>query len=305
MKKKLVIIMDIVFAIVLAAVIHYEFGVDDIREVLTAKQRTEAAEEPDADAVETLLEPAVNNVGVVSAPQREASEATDQYDYQDAYSYQVTDQYDYQDAYSYQVTDQHDYQDAYSYQDSYQESSQKQICMVGDSRFVGMHEVVGDRPNITWIAKDGMGHAWYWDNRSEISLLDRDTVIVYELGINSLSPRDGIEALEDIRDLGFYEIYALTLGDVDEVKEASHGYHVTDEQVVDYNYYLKNHLPYGVKLLDSYSALYDNFYSVDGLHYSGDTYRMWFEMILNEVEGSTDATVGDSGKEELDGLAKS
>ncbi len=160
----------------------------------------------------------------------------------------------------------------------------KRLCMIGDSRFVGMHEAVGDVENVTWIAKNGVGHDWYWDNKSEIAALDKDTVIVYELGVNSIDPRKGVDALYDLAGLGFTDIYALSIAPVDEQKEASHGYSITVDRVVQYNEYLKTHLPYGVKYMDVYSYLDGNIVTYDGLHYDEGTYTEWYGVIVDQLQ---------------------
>ena len=160
----------------------------------------------------------------------------------------------------------------------------KRLCMIGDSRFVGMHEAVGDVEDVIWIARDGVGHDWYWDNKSEIAALDRDTVIIYELGVNSIDPRKGVDVLLDLAGLGFTDIYALSIAPVDEQKEASHGYSITVDRVMQYNEYLRTHLPYGVKYMDVYSFLDGNIVTYDGLHYDEGTYTEWYGVIVDQLQ---------------------
>ncbi|MCR5097514.1 MAG: hypothetical protein K6B14_01045 [Lachnospiraceae bacterium] len=159
----------------------------------------------------------------------------------------------------------------------------KKLCMIGDSRFAGMHDAVGDDEDILWIAKDGVGHDWYWSNKGDISALSRDTVIIYELGVNSIQPEKGIDALIDLTRLGFTDIYALSIAPVDEEREASHGYSITVDNVLDYNEYLKNYLPMGVKYMDVYTALDGNIVTYDGLHYDDETYVRWYGIILENI----------------------
>ena len=304
MKKKLVLFMDIVLAIVLTCLICVMFREDDI-----STEQTEVAMEDesvlnyessrsvdakngvsDADvgATDTGIGMADTDIGATGADIGMADADTGTIDTEigmaDTRDFTKSSTGEAADRSPFSITA-NDTGTAVAAQSSYggMETKEKKLCMIGDSRFKGMHDAVGYSPNVTWIAKDGVGHGWYWDNREEIKLLDRSTAIVYELGINSLNPSDAIEALLDIRSMGFSDIYVLTLAGVDEQKERSHGYSVTTEQIEEYNYYLKNHLPYGVKCIDAYSLLYDRFYTVDGIHYDDDTYAMWYDMLIEEV----------------------
>ena len=244
-KKKLVIILDIVSAIVLAFLIYYVFLMGDTSPIKTdelsaqpdatilADSDDSPAEDTSSDIVSTS-EPSVNSGGTYIS--RSA----------------IPDG--------------------------------KTVCMIGDSRFHGMHQAVGDDDNVIWITKGGVGHDWYWQNKSTIQELDRDTVIIYELGVNSIDPRNGIKAINDLHELGFTNIYALSIGPVDEEKESHHGYHITDEKIHEYNEYLSTHLPYGVKYFDIYTPLCESMVTYDGLHYDDDTYILWYDIIINEID---------------------
>lgn len=243
-KKKLVIILDIVSVIVLALLIYYVFIMGD------------PSQKETGDIV------AEDNRTVLTPPEDSANEPSDDIVTSSEYTLNKGGTYPGRSA----IPD------------------GKQVCMIGDSRFHGMHQAVGDDENVIWIAKGGVGHDWYWDNKSTISELDRDTVIVYELGINSIDPRNGIKAINDLHELGFTNIYALSIGPVDEEKESHHGYHITDEKIHEYNEYLSTHLPYGVKYFDVYTPLCENMVTYDGLHYDDDTYILWYDLIINEIE---------------------
>ena len=86
--------------------------------------------------------------------------------------------------------------------------------------------------------------------------------------------------------MGFLNVYALTLTAVDEEKAAGYGYSITNEQVMEYNSFLKSHLPAGVKCIDSYTMLYEDIHTVDGLHYDEATYGLWYDQIMQSIMGS-------------------
>ena len=54
---------------------------------------------------------------------------------------------------------------------------------IGDSRFVGMEQSIHTDKDIVWINKVGARHDCYWDNHDIIASMDKNTVVVYELGV--------------------------------------------------------------------------------------------------------------------------
>lgn len=54
-------------------------------------------------------------------------------------------------------------------------------CFIGDSKFVGMQQMIDTDEDIIWIAKVGARNDWYLDNWYQIVDLPRDTVIIYDL----------------------------------------------------------------------------------------------------------------------------
>jgi len=54
---------------------------------------------------------------------------------------------------------------------------------IGDSRFVGMEQSIRTDKDIVWIDKVGARHDYYWDNYDIIASIDKDRVVVYELGV--------------------------------------------------------------------------------------------------------------------------
>ena len=54
---------------------------------------------------------------------------------------------------------------------------------------------------------------------------------------------------------------------------------------MEYNSFLKSHLPAGVACIDSYTMLYEDIHTVDGLHYDEATYRLWFDQIMQSIAG--------------------
>ena len=156
-------------------------------------------------------------------------------------------------------------------------------CFVGDSRFVGMQQSISS-DDIIWIAEVGATNNFYWENRSYISSLDRDIVIIYELGINDLNTSACIEALQDLESLGFRHIYFTSITPVDDYKAIQCGYTVQNYQIEEFNQTVRNNLPYSVAAMDSYEYLTAMGISTyDGIHYINETYQIWFYNILNSL----------------------
>lgn len=154
-------------------------------------------------------------------------------------------------------------------------------CFIGDSRFVGMQQTVETDENIIWVAKVGVGQSWYWENRDYIASLDRNTVIVYELGVNDLDAQGCIRALKDLEDMGFKHIYFTSVTPVDEAKEAQYGYTVKNAYIEAFNQTVRENIPYSVASMDSYEYLtHMGIDTMDGVHYTGYTYKIWLDNIL-------------------------
>lgn len=160
-------------------------------------------------------------------------------------------------------------------------------CFIGDSRFVGMKAAISTNENITFIAKTSEGNDYYNNNTSTIYNLDKNTVIVYELGVNDLNSSACIKNLNDLVSKGFKNVYFVTVTPVNEEKEKEYGYTRINSQIENYNSIVINNLPTGVKVIDSYNYLKSNgIDTTDGLHYTNDTYKKWFDQIFSSFSVS-------------------
>ena len=159
-----------------------------------------------------------------------------------------------------------------------------QYCFIGDSRFVGMEQSVDTEEDIIWVARNSANQGWYWENRDDIASLDRDTVIVYELGVNDFNIDGCLEALYDLDSLGFRHIYFTSIAPVDEGKEAEYGYSVTNSRIEAFNNAVRSNLPASVASMDSYEYLSSmGIETMDGVHYTAPTYQVWLSNILGSL----------------------
>jgi hypothetical protein len=157
-------------------------------------------------------------------------------------------------------------------------------CFIGDSRFVGMEQSVNTDEDIVWVAKNGANQGWYWENRDQIANMDRDTVIIFELGVNDFNAEGCLNALRDLEALGFKHIYFTSVTPVDEWKESQYGYSVTNKRIEDFNETIRQNLPPSVAMMDGYEYLTAmGVGTVDGVHYTANTYQNWLTNIMGSL----------------------
>ena len=156
-------------------------------------------------------------------------------------------------------------------------------CFIGDSRFVGMKNSVEDY-GVLWIAQVGAGNSWYWTQRDEIAGLGRDTIIVYNLGVNDMDPYECVSILEDIVNLGFTRVYMVSVTPVDEIVEHEYGYTRTNREIDEYNLFVYQNMPSRVKVIDANVFLTNSgFDTEDGLHYTRGTYKNLYWYIVDNT----------------------
>ena len=162
---------------------------------------------------------------------------------------------------------------------------ENKYLFIGDSRFVGMEQSIYTDKDIVWIDKVGARHDFYWQNRDRIASMDKNTVVVYELGVNDLNSNACIHALNDLTSFGFKKIYFLTTTPINEEKTFANGYSVTNNQIALFNNQVVSMLPNTVQYIDTYRYLSNNgIETIDGLHYKNVTYQMWFNFIVENAK---------------------
>ena len=159
------------------------------------------------------------------------------------------------------------------------------VIMVGDSRTIGMQKAMAGQPDpFIYIGQSGEGYSWL----TEYALKEMDIEIkahpswpvVLNLGVNDTDlVMDYITLYQSFA--GRYPDTSFFYLSVNPLTKESVS--VTDDEVVIFNRYLKTAFP--ESYLDSYSVLKkEGFESVDGVHYSDDTYRRIHKFILDELE---------------------
>ena len=168
--------------------------------------------------------------------------------------------------------------------------AQNKIIMVGDSRFVGMSASISN--SSTWIAKISMGLSWLQETAAP-KLLKRKPAnidgwaVVFNLGVNDLGNVNNYMSYmnglgEELRAKGA-TVYFMTVNPIDDKTAKKKGYQVRNASVIDFNKKMVAGLR-GFGIIDTYDELvFDGFSTVDGVHYTADTYRKIYSYMYKYI----------------------
>lgn len=158
---------------------------------------------------------------------------------------------------------------------------------VGDSRMVGMSASV-DSSNVTYIAKSGMGYSWLKSTAGpELkSYLKSDPYVkvVLALGVNDLGNIQSYITYYKslIKKYPDTQFTVLSVNPVNEKKEASRGYSIKNSRIKAFNKKLK--ASFGSAYLNSNKYMtQQGFDTVDGLHYTKETYFALYVYIMDQT----------------------
>lgn len=154
---------------------------------------------------------------------------------------------------------------------------------VGDSRFVQMHEAVGET-GVTWICENAKGYNWFVENAIPRidNLVGKGTKILINLGVNDTKHADNYINMVNGKaaewtSKGATVYYAS-------VNPCWENPYVTNDEVINFNAKLSANL-IGVHWIDSYTFLTENGYRlVDGLHYSDDTSAVIYNYFITCIQ---------------------
>ena len=154
-------------------------------------------------------------------------------------------------------------------------------CFIGDSRFVEMRNVVNNED--IYFCDFGVGYDFYWENKNSILNLSKEnTIIIYNLGMNDLNAKKHVEAINDLFNNGFERVIFMTINPVDEIIARTHGYSLKNNNIDAFNQYIKENVVSNVMFLNSNKFLKENgFNTLDGIHYSNDTYTKIYDYLFS------------------------
>ncbi len=164
----------------------------------------------------------------------------------------------------------------------------KKVIIIGDSRAQEMHDVTGDA-GCLWSYKIGSGYEWMVSEGVPAveGSIGENSAVVIMLGVNDVIDSFRISMYADYinqkaaewKELGAETFYVSILP-VDDSRS------VTEHNVdIDYwNIRIQQLLSDDVIYMDVSGALGGNFGTVDGLHYTADTYQTIFDLTISGVD---------------------
>ena len=156
------------------------------------------------------------------------------------------------------------------------------VIFVGDSRFVQMHEAMGET-GAKYFAQNSQGYKWFSETAvpNVDKCVGKGIKIVINLGVNDPGNADKYVALVNAKAAEWTakgaKVYYATVNPVWDNPYTS------EEQVVMINSKLIAGLQ-GVKVIDTHTYLMNNGYKLrDGLHYDVPTYQRIYTYIVNNL----------------------
>ena len=163
----------------------------------------------------------------------------------------------------------------------------QQYIMVGDSRFVGMQQAVGDA-GCVWIGQFSAGLDWFANTAvPEIDAVVGDgSVIIINMGVNDLG---NVWSYLDILNQKVPQwlekgavVYYMSVNPVE-----SHPY-ISNDDIANFNNILYNNMPPEMGWIETYSYLLEYGYGTqDGVHFDTGTYQTIFYYTMEVLAGFT------------------
>ena len=161
---------------------------------------------------------------------------------------------------------------------------ESKIYMIGDSRFVGMSGV-DNNDNHVYHAKVSSGYSFMIENLNSIkNNITKNDIVVVNHGVNDLGNKEKYaKFLNNFQEETKCTIYFVTINPINDALATQHGYLVKNNSVIEFNDYMKDNLNKNIKVIDTYSAIIDNFKTSDGIHYHNETYKQILKTIVDTI----------------------
>lgn len=160
---------------------------------------------------------------------------------------------------------------------------------VGDSRYKGMAFMAGEED--MFICESGRGYDFLLEQMWNIRYAcDENTALIVGLGVNdnTYNFEKYIQTLNEMAESMDCQIYYMLVNPVDEAKESYSGYDVKNENIDIFNENIQLGLDESIGIIDTNSYLKEvEFDTMDGLHYTDDTYEKIYHFIKNEISGAS------------------
>lgn len=166
------------------------------------------------------------------------------------------------------------------------ETNQKHVILIGDSRFRGMCDSVKLDNNTDCVAEVGEGYNWLVSN-SVVSQIDElikanpNSYVVINLGVNDYGNASSYANYYNNLTTKYTNIklIVVSVNPIDDSVASKYGYTAKDSGVVTFNNTIKPLLNSKISYCDTYSKIKSNFKTSDGIHYTADTYSNIYKEI--------------------------
>lgn len=160
------------------------------------------------------------------------------------------------------------------------------VYFLGDSRFVGMSQYDSNTDH-KYYCEVGKGYSYLEKYLSQIeSTITQNDYLIINFGVNDLNNSEKyLELINKISSELECNIIYMTVNPVDEEKEKSNGYNVKNEKINAFNNYLVENSNKNIYMIDTNGYLCkESFQTVDGLHFTEETYKKILEYIENYIK---------------------
>lgn len=166
---------------------------------------------------------------------------------------------------------------------------EKNVILIGDSRFRGMCDSVTLDDNTNCVAEVGKGYNWLVSN-SVVSQIDElikanpNSYVVINLGVNDFNDYGNASSYANYYNnlTGKYpdiKLIVVSVNPIDDGVASKYGYTAKNSGVVTFNNKIKPLLNSKISYCDTYSKIKSNFKTSDGIHYTADTYSNIYKEI--------------------------
>ena len=166
------------------------------------------------------------------------------------------------------------------------ETNQKHVILIGDSRFRGMCDSVKLDDNTNCVAEVGKGYNWLVSN-SVVSQIDElikanpNSYVVINLGVNDYGNASSYANYYNNFTTKYpnIKLIVVSVNPIDDGVASKYGYTAKNSGVVTFNNKIKPLLNSKISYCDTYSKIKSNFKTSDGIHYTADTYSNIYKEI--------------------------
>ena len=160
----------------------------------------------------------------------------------------------------------------------------KGYIFIGDSRIVGMEQALSEREkeNIKFIAEVGVGIKLLQTVENQIQEIIKENeemqwIIICNLGVNDLDNAEKYAKIYQEMSEKYADFHVVSVNPVIE----NNTHYATNDKIKTFNDLIQQQ---DFSYIDTNSQIINDFQSIDGLHYSKETYKKIFQIIMEQIK---------------------